>query len=482
MAQVEVIKYQSVEKKKSNVPVTQDWNGVKIIRAHSIIATVKEVLEHNRFFGATRVGIVGNMGTGKSTLAITLAHLAHKFADVPYAVMVFDREALLHFQETISNLEPANYIVIIDDASFLSAQASKQKMDVIKQSITEIRHFPNQVDKRIILIINWHYEYGLDKMIRSTDFRYCTSVGISDTDNLTKLVGARYLQTIMQFQQMCVKATKEPYQFSFLLGKTMFTYDYRKPHIPLLYYNKHTLRFVVSPTRQFIDPICNLCSNAENKDVESDIETKHLTDKLNRTFGFGITKMAMRAKLLNNGINVYPKSVKQCMRAIDNYFSHKIINFEELAEIYDLKDKNTQLHKKINYDENLESEDLSLTSELGPKIRKITSIYLDSDLRERLDKIIGFGSNRSTFIEKIISDYLKLNDPPANEEPDMSIVLAKPVQPVEAKKDYTQYDQMDYATIVAEIEQMSKLPVEKLDIPKYEYLNDKARSLIKVGV
>jgi len=64
----------------------------------------------------------------------------------------------------------------------------------------------------------------------------------------------------------------------------------------------------------------------------------------------------------------------------------------------------------------------------------------------------------------------------------MSIVLAKPVQPVEAKKDYTQYDQMDYATIVAEIEQMSKLPVEKLDIPKYEYLNDKARSLIKVGV
>src|SRR3990167_6425273 len=121
MAQVQVIRHQRIEKKKSNVPITEDCKGVKMIRAHSIIATAKEVLGHNRFFQATRVGIVGNMGTGKSTLAMTLAHLIHKLADVPFVVRVFDEEALLNFRETISNLEPANYIIIIDDASFLSA-------------------------------------------------------------------------------------------------------------------------------------------------------------------------------------------------------------------------------------------------------------------------------------------------------------------------------------------------------------------------
>jgi len=446
MSQVQVIKYQIGAKKKSNVPITEDWKGVKMIRAHSIIATAKEVLGHNKFFQVTRVGIVGNMGTGKSTLAITLAHLIHKIADVPFAIRVFDEEALLKFRETITDLEPANYIIIIDDASFLSAQASKQKMDGIKQDITKIRHFPNQVDKRIIMIINWHYEYGLDKMIRSTDFRYCTSVGISDTDNLAKLVGSRYLQMIIQFQQMCVKATKEPFQFSFMLGKMAFIYNYRKPHIPLLFYNKHTLRFVVSPTRQFIDPTCTLCSNAENKTVQSDVDMNQFLQRLAVTFKPSTVKTALRARLLSIGVNVYPTSAKHCMRAIDNYFAHKIINLDELAKTWKLKDEESRLRKKIDYDEDLARpplQPLALAEQIVLKPIEQTSIELVK-----------------------------------------SIQLIQPIeviQPVQPKNGYFEYENWNYESIVTELENMLKIPPDEVDREKYEYLNEKARGLIEIA-
>ena len=442
MSQVQVIRHQRIEKKKSNVPITEDWKGVKMIRAHSIIATAKEVLGHNKFFQATRVGIVGNMGTGKSTLAMTLAHLIHKIADVPFVVRVFDEEALLNFRETISNLEPANYIIIIDDASFLSAQASKQKMDGIKQDITKIRHFPNQVDKRIIMIINWHYEYGLDKMIRSTDFRYCTSVGTSDTENLTKLVGSRYLQMIMQFQQMCVKMAKEPYQFTFMLGKMAFIYNYRKPHIPVLFYNKHTLRFIVSPTRQFVDPICSLCSNAEEKDVKSDVDLNQFLIKLGAREWPRVLKMAIRANLLSKGINLYPPRVKRTMRTLEEYFSHRIINFEELAKAWQLEDVKTHIHtKKIDYD-----EDLS-TPRLEPLAEKIV-------------------------LKPIEHMAIELVQPKQ---------AVQPIQTIEPKNGYLEYENMNYEQIVAEIETMLQISPDKLDMTKYEYLNEKARGLIEIA-
>ena len=439
MAQVQIIRHQRIENKKSNVPVTTDWHGVKMIRAHSITATVKEILQVNMYKDVVRVGIVGDMGSGKSTLAMTLAHLVHEESNLPFAVKVFDRNALLNFKETISNLESANYVIIIDDASFLSAQASKQKMDGIKQDITEIRHYDNLVGKKIIFIINWHYEYGLDKMIRSTDFRYCTSVGISDTDNLAKIVSAKYLPKIMQFQQMCVSAMTSG-QYSFQLGKNLFTYDYRKPHIPLLFYNKKSLRFVVSPTRQFVDPICNLCSNAENKMVQSDLDVNPFLEKLAVHFKTGTVKMALRAVLLSGGVNVYPTRAKQCMRAISNYFAHRIINLDELAKAWELKDEETKLKKKIDYDEGLTAP------ELEPLV----------------------------LVEKIVLKPIEFT----------AIELVKPVQLIqttEPKNGYTEYDSWNYESIITELENMLKLPPDEIEREKYEYLNGKARDLIGIA-
>jgi hypothetical protein len=240
---------------------------------------------------------------------------------------------------------------------------------------------------------------------------------------------------IMQFQQMCVKATKIPYQFSFMLGKMAFIYNYRKPHIPLLFYNKHTLRFVVSPKRQFVDPICNLCSNAENKIEESDVDTGLFFGKLARTFGPRIVKMALRAKFLSIGINLYPPSSKRCMRAIDNYFSHQIINLEELAKTYKLKENETYLRKKIDYDEDFSTPQL-----------------------ETLPEKIALKPIEST-----------------------SIVLMQSIQAVQPKNRYPELEGLNYEQILEELEKMTKLPPEELDREKYEFYNDKARSLIEIA-
>jgi len=385
-----------------------------MMRAHSVTATVKQILQATRLRDVIRVGIVGEMGSGKSTFAITIAHLAHKHAGIPFTVRVFDKNALLDFEQVMKSLEPANYIIIIDDASFLSAQASKQKMDVIKQDITEVRHFDNLKGKKIIFIINWHYEYGLDKFIRSTEFRYCTGVGSSDTDNFAKLVGIRYLPIIGAFQSICATAIATE-KFSFRLGKgNVFTYDYRKPFIPLLFYNKKSLIYIVSPKRQFIDPICHTCSNAENNGIEAEIDEKEALDKLSCNIGDRryVAKLAMRLKLFQNGINVFPRSVTIALRKIDELYRGKEMNFEKMAEY----------------------------------------LRLDKETRGK---------------------------PPLDSVEPISFI--EPIQTTEPKNKYLEYDTWNYESIVAEIEKMLQMPLQDSNIPKYEYLNEKARGLIEIA-
>src|SRR3990167_7120035 len=192
---------------KDNRPRLTTWKGETMIRIHSIQATVKEILQVSKALDVVKVGIVGEESTGKSTLAETLAHLIHKNSEVPFAVRLFGKEELLNLEQTLAGLSPANYILIFDDVSFLEARSSKKEIDVLKETTTRIRHLPGGQDVKIILIYDYHYTKGLPPYLRQSHFRYFTSVGSSEGDNMLKIVGTKYLQRIKQFQEMFVQMT-----------------------------------------------------------------------------------------------------------------------------------------------------------------------------------------------------------------------------------------------------------------------------------
>ncbi len=146
---------------------------------------------------------------------------------------------------------------------------------------------------------------------------------------------------------MCSQAIVKK-KFTFRLGnKGFFTYPFKKPFIPVLFYNNATLRNIVTPTREFVDPICSVCSNTAKESVKSDIDLDKFADDLDYKFGKSISRQAVRIKCFQNGINVYPKTVKQCMQYIENYLKNKIFNLESLAVHYKFDNSPTRLDAKL---------------------------------------------------------------------------------------------------------------------------------------
>lgn len=336
-------------------PTIITWKDEKMVRGHSIGATVQEILQAVAVEDSqdvVNVNLIGDPSTGKTTLAKTLAHLIHKRSKIPFSVRLFKRKDLLNFRETLSTLAPANYVLIFDDLSFLGADASSKQIELVKQATTEIRHLPGGKDVKIVIIKNFHYTLGLPKYLRQNDFSYFTSVGSSEGENMEKIVGVRYMPRVRNFQRMKTKIKIAPEghkAFSYRLGnKGNFVYKYRKPFIPLLYWNGDTLRDVVSPTREWLDPVCSTCEQyTADETFTSEIDVAKLVEQSGQSFRETDLKMAVMLKMKENGNNMFRPSVVQAYRYLDKILETKRIKLEEIALHYGLKVTKTKLRKKL---------------------------------------------------------------------------------------------------------------------------------------
>lgn len=336
------------EKKESDKlrPVVITWKGEKMIRVHSIRASVREIVEVSNSLDLVKVGIIGNQSTGKSETGKTIAHIFHKLSKVPFTVRIFDKEALLNFEETLKSLTPANYVLVFDDVSFLGANANKKQIEIIKQAITVIRHLPGGRDVKIVIIMNYHYTLGLDKYLRQSDFKYFTSVGSSEMENMEKIVGNKYIELVRNFQKMYTRMLVSKH-FIFRLGANKeFSYNYREPFIPLLFFNNDTLRPVVSPLRTWIDPICPVCAISDN--APSMVPVDQFCKESEQKFGYGAWTTAIKHKLLLNGMNTYGNTVVQAGRYFDRALEKKVIQLEDVAIHYNLSITRTRLDKVLD--------------------------------------------------------------------------------------------------------------------------------------
>jgi len=329
--------------KKSEVPITVLWNNSRMIRIHSIRATIREILNLSESLDVVKINIIGPPGTGKTTLGEVIQHLSHKMSKIPYTARTFTREDLLNFEETLKTLTPTNHVLLFDDVSFLSATAGKRQIDKIQKAFTEIRHLPGGQDVKIIAIFNFHYNMAVSKYMRQSDFFYYTSVGSSELENTQNIVGKKYTKKIMDFRRVYQQAlTKKEYTFNIGKKGQKFTYKFREPFAPLLFWNNDSLRVVVSPKRKWIDPICSACSGSKSESVKASADMEKFDDE-RKKFGISIFKQAMRIKLFNMGVTTYSKRVKQCMQWIDQQMEESLFNIEELADHYDLREKDTKL-------------------------------------------------------------------------------------------------------------------------------------------
>lgn len=339
-----VTRIRETAKKTSNVPVIIEWKNARMIRSHSINAAVAEILNLSEALDLVKINIVGNPSTGKSTLAETLGHLIHKKARIPFNVRSFGREELGNFAETVKSLAPTNHVLLFDDVTHLKANMTGKQLLNVEKELTEIRHLEGGKDVKIILIMNSHYTRGVSKYMRQSDFYLYTSVGASDASNLLEVTGGNYSRIVKLFQKLTFQASTQK-SFSFQLGRkrgNVFTYKWRQPFAPILWYNNDTARIVVFPSREWIDPVCSVCSNASSAVADTADTIEKMNDMATLQFGERVIRQALRIILFNHGVMTYRKSVKQCMIFIERFMEKNEINFETLMKFYNLEDKRTR--------------------------------------------------------------------------------------------------------------------------------------------
>ena len=341
-----------VEKDSSNernLPVVIKWKGVNMIRQHSFLATIHEIINWSETIDVTKIGLIGDPHSGKSTLAETIAHAVHKLSKkIPYTVRIFGKDDLLNFEQTLKSLQPANYILVFDDVSFMGANANKKQIEMVKQASTEIRHLPGGQDVKIIAIMNYHYTLGLDKYLRQADFRYFLTVGSSEKENMEAIAGSRYNKLIEDFSRMRRQAVANKYWVAKISPKEFLTYKYRNPFIPVLFFNEGSMRVIVSPTRKWLDEMCTTCEEAKGEILQSNVSIEEFAKQSEFKFGERNWLAAIKLHLFTNGMTVYKNNVVQALRYYERARAKKLITSEQMAAHYGLEITHTKLRKKLD--------------------------------------------------------------------------------------------------------------------------------------
>lgn len=314
-----------------------------MIRVHSIMATVKEILQVAVALDVVKIGIIGEPSTGKTSLALLLAHLIHTMSDIPFAFRILGENEFLNMEATIKTLEPSNYILYFHDLSFLT---DKKKLEEVKAAITKIRHLKSDV--KIILIYDYHYTLGLDKYLRQANFRYFTSMGSSEFENMIKAVGTQYTARLQDFSKKYTEMTTK-HKCTFKIGQNkFFTYNYKNPFVVALFWNNARLRYVIFPKREWIDKICSKCSSANGQLTTSEIPVDQFRKESEAKFGPGNFEAAVKLTAFENAMNVYSHTVVQAHRYLSKALQTKLISLEELLVCYGLDITKTKLKKKLD--------------------------------------------------------------------------------------------------------------------------------------
>ena len=328
---------------RNQKPVVIKWKGIDMIRNHSTRAVAFDIVQAITNSDLISVDVIGKQSTGKTSIALTMSHLVHTMTDIPFKLNIFGKNELMNLGETVKNLTPTNQIIIFDDMSFLGATATKKQTDVINQVLSEIRHLPGGMDVKILIFKNFHYTKAVNPFLRQSDFSLISSVDSNEVKNLNDLLGAGNSRVIDQLQDMRQEALLKKTFTVYLGKKNRFVYNAKNPFLPYIYVNGKNVRIIISPLREWIDPICSICSTAQHK--ESLVSVGEFREEFDKAYG-NTAKLAVKQMLKEQGVTTYGKNFTNCRRYLDRALELKQFNLEDIAVAYGLKVTKTRLDKK----------------------------------------------------------------------------------------------------------------------------------------
>lgn len=333
---------------------TTEWKGIRLAIWHHLQTAANQIVIKANAVDVIKINMIGPPGTGKSTLADSLAHMIHvrsmEMFKTPFAVRKFGRKQLLNFDETISKLSPTNYVMIFDDVSIFNKSSNSEKLANVKETFTEIRHKFGEQSVKIIIILNFHYTLGMDKYLRGSNFAFYTDIASNELENMQRIVGVRHTNDLLSYQKLVNQAqVNQKFDIRISQKGQPLSFIYREPFIPVLFQASNSLRLILSPKREWIDPNCIICNSAPPEKEESLAITPNaqkLATILESDFPKRIVTLAVKLKLHQNGINVFDSSVKRALIYLDKYLgANPGITLRDMANYYNFEDRKTHLAK-----------------------------------------------------------------------------------------------------------------------------------------
>jgi len=331
--------YDSV--KSTGKPSVITWNSVRMVRSHSIQAVSREIANMSMNQDLISINAIGKQSTGKTELLKTVSHLIHKFSKIPYTVSYFGREEILNLENTVKNLKPSNHILIFDDIAFLKAGATNKQIDQIQSVLSTIRHLEGGRDVRIILMKSFQYTKSIPPFLRQNDFTFLSSVDDNEMDNLTQLLGKKYYRKInllkyLRAQGSIGEAGKSQFVYEMGGGKKVI-YNWMNPFLPFLYVSGVGCRLIVSPLREWIDPICNICSSVEADESSNPEDIQRIIDDMMSKFSTrAVLRTAVKIKLIQIGVNAFSKNIVHAVKYLDRLQQDRLVSLDALATALDL--------------------------------------------------------------------------------------------------------------------------------------------------
>ncbi len=329
-------------------PSVITWNGVRMVASHSIQSVARELVNLSMNQEMVSINAIGKQSSGKTELLKTLSHLvAHKYSKIPWHVSFFDRNNIIELEETVKNLKPdVSHILIFDDIGFLKADVSSVGISKIEKTLSIIRHLPGGEDVKIILMKGFQYTKAIPPFLRQNDMTFVSSVDDNEVDSLTSLLGKKYEQKIKLLKSTRYEgASKGEFVYP-MGGAKKVVYKWQKPFIPFLLSTGSGCRFIVSPLRTWIDPICNGCSpltKGETQNNPNDVKEfiQAFTDKYKEG---NVARTAVKIKLIQQGINCFPPRIVQACKYIDKMQKEKLISIDAIAKELDVTPTKTILY------------------------------------------------------------------------------------------------------------------------------------------
>ena len=330
----------------------QTWRGAKMVRIHSFLAAIEQIVVRSYKLDVVKINIIGDMGAGKTTLAKAIAHAYHarmkQKYKIPFQIKVLTAKHLGDFKETVKGLVPANYVLIFDDVSFMEGDMSRSQLAKVKNAVTTIRHMGPK-DTKICLIYNFHYNLALDKFLRQADYRFWITVGESEYENMERLLRQpkamglvssfiKWRNSAVDFGKWTVPAGKD--------GK--HTYNYRDPWIPALFWDGSLLRHIITPERKWMQKHCSICQagadaaaeaaaaagkegqegGAIAPNMDAAAAARKFVDEGRKSLGKMNFDTAIKIVLMEHGLGTYSKGVLAAKRALDGALQVKAIELD----------------------------------------------------------------------------------------------------------------------------------------------------------